>query len=302
VILIGELFTLYAALRVNARVDPDQVLGPLGHQYLDWAEHQWRILDSDYGVALRDYWTTRLDGAPDLVLPEDEPAPQDIGPGFSCHHSLDSSVFARLDALATGDLPTEGKSLSSDILSQIAARPMALLSVLYALLHRMSGQTDLCIVVPTDSRTQEFSRVVGHFAVPLIIRVRIPGKLSFRELFKRVRDAFLEAHAWRRVPLYAAVSPRPGMWRLAFNYQRREPRRRVRDLEIKPTVERHGVDLYMDMDMQFLVIESLDQTKLHLTAKARQTQFRPATLNRFLDDFTQLAGGALRSPDHVVCG
>ena len=97
---------------------------------------------------------------------------------------------------------------------------MTLLSVLFSLLHRTTGQTDLSVAVPADARRHHVARVVGFFTLPLIVRVPIQPGVRFRELCRTVSGTLIDAYNWGRAPLYTVVSPPRGLWRLGFNFYR----------------------------------------------------------------------------------
>ena len=147
------------------------------------------------------YWRRRLQGASVLELPTDRPRPP--LPSFrGATHRLviEGEVYAGLKELSR----REGSTLF-----------MTLLGAFAVLLHRYSGQTDLCIGTPVANRTRsELEGLIGFFVNTLVLRVDLGGSPSFVEVLRRVREVVLEAYAHQDMPFEKLVaellaSPRP---------------------------------------------------------------------------------------------
>ncbi|MGC1376181.1 MAG: HAD-IIIC family phosphatase [Anaerolineales bacterium] len=179
-ILLRELAGIYGGAAA---------LPELAIQYGDFAG--WQREHST--TAHLDYWKAQLAGMPQKPwLPTDRPRPTGTGRGKpdsrSAQHSftLPAGMAASLRAWSR----------------QEGATPFTtLLAAFYALLQRYSGQTDLCVGVPTQGRWQpETQNLIGFFAYPLALRLDASGDPTFRQLLGRVRVLLRDAYAHQSAP------------------------------------------------------------------------------------------------------
>src|SRR5205085_8276432 len=78
---------------------------------------------------------------------------------------------------------------------------VALLAAFNTLLYRYTGQEDLLIGTSTAGRKRpEVQGLMGYFLNTLVLRTKLSGNPTFRELVKRVREATLDAQAHPDVP------------------------------------------------------------------------------------------------------
>src|SRR6185312_1402801 len=184
-----ELGALYAAFVAGAA----PALPPLPIQYADYAAWQRRALvgaESDRQLA---YWKARLDGAARVLdLPADRPRP----PVPS--HRGDRRTFTLS--------PEVTRALKDLSRREGATLFMTLLAGFEALLHRLTGQSDLLIGTPIANRGRaETEGLIGFFLNTLVLRSDLSGDPSFRELLLRVREASLGAYAHQDVPFERLV-------------------------------------------------------------------------------------------------
>ncbi|MEU7555861.1 amino acid adenylation domain-containing protein, partial [Streptomyces sp. NPDC044571] len=188
-VLIGELEALYDAF-VQGRPSP---LPELRLQYADYAAWQRAELQ---GVALQDhlhYWRSYLAGAPHaLDLPTDRtrpPVPDFAGDAVA--FTVDPELTARLRTLSE-------RSRSTVFMTAMAAYS--------SLLHRLSGQDDLCVGYFSGNRTAiETEPLIGLFVNTLPIRSRTEAGQTFADHLERVRDSVLGAHGHRDLPFELLV-------------------------------------------------------------------------------------------------
>ena len=145
------------------------------------------------------YWRRALDGqAPPLDLPVARPRGE--------RKTLRGGVCP----IHMAQLPTDG--LRALATAEGVTFHMAVLSALFALLHRYSEREDLVIGVPATTRERiEYERTVGNFVNLLPVRLQVTGTLSFRQLLARVRATTLEAYRHKHMPfdrIIAEVAPR----------------------------------------------------------------------------------------------
>src|SRR5262249_25163452 len=154
----------------------------LSIQYADFAHWQREWLKSGLMETQLAYWKKQLGGAlPVLELPADRPRPS----ARSFHGARRMVVLPPALAAAAHALSrSEGCTLF-----------MVLLGAFKALLHRYTGQEDLCVGTPIAGRNRaETEGLIGFFVNTLVLRTDVGGDPSFRELVARVRDVALGAY------------------------------------------------------------------------------------------------------------
>ncbi|MBZ4423325.1 non-ribosomal peptide synthetase, partial [Myxococcus sp. RHSTA-1-4] len=183
-ILVRELTALYPAFAAG-RPSP---LPELPLQYADHAAWQRRWLDDAELEKQLSWWRRQLEGAPqDLELPTDRPR---------THHASPPG------ALAPVLLPRELAGALESLCQREGLTPfMLLLAAFQVLLSRYSGQDDISIGSPVAGRNRaELEGIVGYFLNTLVLRTRLDGDPTMRELLGRVRETALGAYAHQHVP------------------------------------------------------------------------------------------------------
>jgi amino acid adenylation domain-containing protein/thioester reductase-like protein len=187
-VLVQEFATLYKAVIATRDRRKQPVLPPLAIQYPDFAywQRQWQqdgLLDGQLA-----YWTKQLEGIPPLLdLPTDRPRPQVWSfRGAALPLRFPPELVAGLRALGR----REGCTLF-----------MTMLSAFQTLLHRWSGQDDICVGSPIANRNRvETERLIGFVVNTLVLRGNLRGDPTFVELMKRIRDVALGAYAHQDLP------------------------------------------------------------------------------------------------------
>ena len=81
-----------------------------------------------------------------------------------------------------------------------------LLAAFGVLLHRYSQQDQIGIGVPVANRSQvETEGLIGFFVNTVVVRIRLGGEPSFRDLLKGVRLSLLGAREHQDVPFEQVV-------------------------------------------------------------------------------------------------
>ncbi|WP_158501869.1 non-ribosomal peptide synthetase, partial [Vitiosangium sp. GDMCC 1.1324] len=188
-VLVEDVTALYAAL-TSGQPSP---LKPLPVQYADYAAWQRRWLRDEALEKQLDYWRRQLAGAPEsLELPTDRPRP-------AVQSLRGASWFVHLPRELADALQSLGQS-------EGVTPFMVLLAAFEVVLHRYSGQDDLCVGTPIAGRNQvELESLIGFFANTLVLRTRVEHSSTFRELLSRVRAASLGAYAHQDVPFEKLV-------------------------------------------------------------------------------------------------
>ena len=183
-VLFSELSELYRAYQSGSTPQ----LGELAIQYADFAAWQRGWLRGEALDKQISYWKSRLESAPAVLeLPTDRPRP--AVPSFrGAHYS-----FMWSDELnkATKELG-RGKDATSY---------MVLLAAFQSLLHRYSGQQDICIGTAIANRTKsELEGLIGFFANTLVARRNLRNDPTFEELIEQVKESSLEDYAHQDLP------------------------------------------------------------------------------------------------------
>ncbi len=188
-VLLRDVMALYEA-HASKRTPS---LAELPIQYGDYAVWQRQRLQGELLEKQLDYWKRRLDGAaPTLDLPTDRPRP---------------AVQTFRGALLPFDLPgdlVDGLRLLAK--QEDCTLYMVLLAAFQALLHRHSGQDDLCVGTPIAGRGRtETEGLIGFFVNTLVMRGDLSGDPTFRSLLRRVRQTALEAYEHQDLPFERLV-------------------------------------------------------------------------------------------------
>ena len=187
-VFIQEMALLYDAFRQ----DKSSPLGNLTIQYADYSLWQREWLSGDRLDRQLRYWKTRLDGVPVLELPTDYPRPPVHSyDGRNLHFSLSKELTDSLNSLAK----QQGVTLF-----------MVLLSGLQVLLHRYSGQDDICVGTPIAGRVRpEVEKLIGCFVNTLAIRSDLENNPSFYTLLKQVQQTLTGAYDHQDIPFERLV-------------------------------------------------------------------------------------------------
>ncbi|MBW4505895.1 MAG: amino acid adenylation domain-containing protein [Scytonematopsis contorta HA4267-MV1] len=188
-ILFKELCALYQAF-ATGKPSP---LPDLTIQYADFTFWQRKWLTLEVTQKQLDYWKQQLAGIPPLLkLPTDYPRPPvQTFRGATKQFQLNPHLTEQLVILSQ----QSGTTLF-----------MTLLAAFSILLHRFSGQNDICIGSPFANRNrQELEPLIGFFVNTLVLRTQIEGNPSFSEFIQRVRSVVWNAHAYQDVPFEQVV-------------------------------------------------------------------------------------------------
>ena len=188
-VLIREIVALYEAYSLGA----ESPLPELPIQYADYAVWQREWLQGEVLQEQLAYWKEQLKDAPALLeLPLDRPRP-----------AMQTASGAALSFQLTAELSEKLKELSRE---EGATLFMALLAAFQLLLSRYSGQVDIVVGTPIAGRSQgETEALIGLFVNTLLLRTKVRGEESFREVLRQVREKSLGAYAHQDVPFEKLV-------------------------------------------------------------------------------------------------
>ncbi len=139
----------------------------------DFAVWQRGALAGDRLARELAFWRSTLDGVPVIELPTDRPRP--------------SAQAFRGASLPVALAPASASRVRQTARALDATPFMTMLAVYAALLHRWTGQADFAIGSPVANRTRpDIEGLIGFFANTVVLRVRLDGQPTFRELVARV--------------------------------------------------------------------------------------------------------------------
>ena len=186
-VLVNELTRLYNYYHTEKPGEPFP-LPELELQYSDFAHWQRGRLTGQVRENQISYWKKKLAGIPSLHgLPTDRPRPRMLSyRGTSAPVLLEADLTLELEQLARDS----GVSLF-----------MLLQAAFATLLHRYSGDTDLCIGTPIANRNhKQLEPLIGLFVNTLVMRNDLSGDPRFCDFLARVSTRALEAYGHQDIP------------------------------------------------------------------------------------------------------
>ncbi len=181
---------------------------------------------------------------------------------------------------------------------------MALHAAFDILLHRYSGQDDIAVGMPVDSRDRpELEHFVGVFVDTVVLRVDLSGNPTFRELLGRVRARMLDAIGHQRLPfeqLVRALQPdrdlgRHPLYQVMLTLVPMEPPPQAEGLEVEEiTPERASspIDLTVFLEQRGDGLDAVWEYSTDL--------FDLETVERMQSHFQRLLDAVVSEPDRPV--
>ncbi|CAN5459447.1 hypothetical protein BH11PSE11_BH11PSE11_03500 [soil metagenome] len=190
-VLMRELSALYPSY-ASGRTSAMPTLAPLAIQYPDYAVWQRDLLQGELLAQQEHYWQSQLQGVAPLALARDKIRPtQNSYAGHSLGLHLDPELTAGLKTLSREN----GVTLY-----------MTLLASFGVLLHKYSGQSDICIGTPIANRTAlETRELMGFFVNTLALRSDFSGDPVFADLLQKVKGVAVDAFAHQDLPFEKVV-------------------------------------------------------------------------------------------------
>lgn len=160
-------------------------------QYGDYARWKREWLQGPSAERQRSYWRTALGGLPSRGIR----APLPAGPAILHVQTVPPDLTRKLREL--------GEAAGTTLF-------MTLLAGFKALLHRCSGEEDLCLRTIVAGRTRrELCDLIGIFINEVPLRTSLVGDPSCRELLERVREPVLGAFAHADIPFHLLLEDLP---------------------------------------------------------------------------------------------
>lgn len=281
---VGELYD--AALSGRQARLPELTI-----QYADYAVWQRDRLRGTLLDDLVAYWRAQLDGAPDrLRLPMDRARPAVQG-----HRG--AHRFVLFDGAGTA-LVELGRREGVTVF-------MTLLALFDLLLYEFSGQDDVVVGSPIDGRHHvELEGLIGFFTNTLVLRSRLGGNPTFRELLGRVRETALGAFAHQDLPFEKLVESlavaRDPSWNPVFQVNFRGRQAAPEPLALPGvTASEIPVDLgfsRFDLAGDF----EIDGDTVRGYLEYDEDLFEPATIDALAARLESLAAAVADAPDDPI--
>ncbi|MBD2148400.1 condensation domain-containing protein, partial [Sphaerospermopsis sp. FACHB-1194] len=287
-IFFKELEALYSAF-IQGKPSP---LTELTIQYADFALWQRKWLTKEVEDKQLEYWKQQLADAPPLLeLPTDYPRPPE-------QTFAGASVEFHIDADLTSQLITLSQKSGVTLF-------MTLLTAFAVVLHRYSGQDDICIGSPFANRDRrEIETLIGFFVNTLVLRTQLQGNPSFSQLLEKVRSVVGDAYAHQHIPFEQVVEALKPERSLGYNPL----------FQVMFVLENFSLDT-LELPGISLTPEIIDRgsAKFDLGLSMWQTQqgligyweyntdiFAPDTIGRMINHFQTLLAGIVKNPEQRI--
>lgn len=302
-VMLDELKVLYSSLKENR--DPN--LSRLQFKYTDFIDWQSRVLDSEEGDRLWQYWRKQLAACqPVLDFPTDRPRPAiQTNKGSAHAFKLDAETSEKVKALAQN----QGCTLF-----------MFLLASFQLLIHRYTGQEDILVGTPVAGRRRAGLEVLmGYFVDSVVLRSRLDPNLMFVDYLSNVRETVLGALAHQEYPfsmLVERVHPardpsRSPLFQSMFVLQRTMPQEdgdasqfilgenkgfmKMGDLEMESLALQHRVAMF---DMMLTMAEGKDG--INASFQFNTDLFESSTIAIMSHHFQTLVKAIVEKPEQRV--
>jgi len=263
-------------------------------RYADFAVWQREHLQGAILDELIAYWRGRLsDTVAVLDLPTDHPRP--LAPSYR-------------GAKERQDLTCELSSALRDIgRREEATLFMTLLAAFYVLLFRYTGQDDLSVGSPIAGRTQmKTESLIGYFVNMLVLRARVDGDSTFRDLLRQVRELSLGAFSHQDIPfekLVEALRPqrdvsRNPFFQVTLDVRPDDPAEfKFGTLNVEPfEFDADSDGAKFDLAMSIVTIGG----RLRIQIAYFTDLFEQETIRRMMDHFVHLLEGVAANPDQAI--
>ncbi|MEJ7738035.1 MAG: amino acid adenylation domain-containing protein [Chitinophagaceae bacterium] len=287
-IIVKELIELYGSY-VEGR--PSQLL-PLPLQYADYAIWQRKYLQGEVMDKKLGYWKQKLQDVADLQLPADYSRP-------AVWSTRGAVTSFRINKELSGQLQVLSQQYGTTLF-------MTLLAAFKVLLHRYTGQQDICVGSAIAGRQhQELEGLIGFFVNSLALRSDVSGNVSFLELLQQVKATTLEAYEHQEVPFETVVDAvvkerdmsRNPLFQVMFVLQNTPevPQVQLGKLTLLNESFQHTAAKF---DITFLLTET--PVGLRATVEYCTDLYHEQTITRMMGHFQELLSAIVKQPDEKV--
>jgi amino acid adenylation domain-containing protein len=285
-VLLRELVACYDAELTGRPAGLPELPIQLG-DYAIWERQRLR----EPAAELIDHWRNTLSGTQPLRLSTDRPRPpRESFRGQVQWLNLGSELLAELRAVSR---------------RQNCTVFVTLLSGLFALLYRYTGQSDIVVGTPHANRGRdELAGLIGFLVNTLPIRADLAGRLPFEQLLRQVQQATVSAYAHQDLPFAKLVDAlqvprdagRSPVFQVVLTFAELAEQPNPAGLELR--VEK--IDLpAAKFDLNFFAEVRPDGLWIELAYAS--DLFDPATISRMLEHYGRLLAGAAADPGLPLC-
>lgn len=267
-ILLREIWEDYSA-------EDETAAGATG-KYSDYVAWQNAWLSSAEYQKQRRFWDDCLTGANDLIdLPTDRPRPTQ--PDYT-----GSVVTFELPHATTLAVEAFNRELG-------VTEFVSLVSALFFLLNKYSGQSDICIGTPVaNRRKQSWEDTVGFFSNVVVLRSNLEEQSDLRELTTQISASVLAALEHQDFPFERVVEQlqperslsHSPLFQVMFVYEQESKVHSPPGLEVRSTVEDLGSSKF---DLTVTIKREGDRLKGGVEYST--ALFDRATIERFAEHF-----------------
>ncbi len=285
-VLLSELGALYSAECTGTAHEL-----PAAEQFADYMAWEEDQRQSGARVTSERYWLEQFsESVQDLQLPLDRHRP-----------ALKTYNAARRQLVLPADLCRSLRRLAAERGSTLFA---TLLSAFSALLHRLTGQEDIVVGIPTAGQLAfDAPDLVGHCVNFLPLRNRINGSASFLEHLAAVRGLVLDAYDHQNYTYGSLLEKlklprdrsRLPLVSVSFNLDRAGGTLNFGSLNVE-------VVLLPRCSINFDCEININETSTELTINWQYNSdlFKTETIQRWLQHYQTLLEGIVSKPDQRV--
>ncbi|NHA02806.1 amino acid adenylation domain-containing protein [Mucilaginibacter sp. HC2] len=250
--------------------------------YFSFAKWEQEFINSSKGAKCLTYWQQKLSGAlPVLALPYDKPVKLNVSTTSIGSESIqiDQQEFQQLKTLC--------RTLDVNM-------PVMIAGIFNMLLHKLTGQEDLLILMPTVGRPRkEYEKSIGYYVNMMVVRNHVSAEMTFNELLRSIKNEFINGMSNAAYPLPRLLADlhiersggRETPLKVSFIYQS------IFDgMSSEGGIP--GIEIYDEVYQETAHIYSLDIQEMHkaliINLKYDDDMFYAATIRQHLGYFSQM--------------
>ncbi|MBW8683317.1 non-ribosomal peptide synthase/polyketide synthase [Chitinophaga rhizophila] len=287
-IMLHEMVAIYDSFMQNAV----QVLPALPVQYADYALWQRNYLEGRVMDQQLQYWKEQLKDVIPLKVPTDYPRPL-------VQSTRGSAVYHKLDPILSEQLQQFSKREGVTLF-------MTLLTAFKALLHRYTGEKDICTGSPIAGRKQlETEELIGFFVNTLALRCTVNEEDTLRRLLEQIKAVTLEAYEYQDTPFEKVVEAIAGkrevdanpLFHIVFALQ---------NTPELPALELNGLvlsnEVLEDQTAVFDLLFELRETPEGILLKLRYSTalFSEATIHGYIAHYEQILSTLVENAERKI--
>jgi amino acid adenylation domain-containing protein len=285
-VLERELAVLYD----NYKNGKDNPLEPLKIHYKDYAGWQNKLLSHENLKAHKSYWTSQMSDLPLNTFPTDYVrAASKSYNGKTIPFLMESALCERLRLWAA----------ASD-----ATLFMTLLSAIYTLLYRYSGQRDIIVGTPIAGRDHpDLENQVGFYLNTLALRTKLNDRQCSKGLVQKVKELVLEGFDHQIYPFDYLLEDvernqganHPPIFNVFMALQNSELPDKDHGVFFEEYA--HSQNTTSRFDITFIFTESNSGPKLEACIEYNTDLFKESTIRSLMGNLSNILQALVEKPD-----